>query len=313
MADAARQPGALLRDAALAYGAVALLVAPWLPTLLSQAQHTGAPWALHPRLASLEQAVYRTLGDGKSAMVLLLAGGAGLAAIRLPRDRALVTSLVVLAAGTAAVAFVYSQFSLAWATRYLSVLVGPLLLLAAAGLARSGRLGLVGLALVAFFWWGMPSVASLHDKSNVETLTSRFAERLRPGDLVISTQPEQVPNLKYYLPAGLRYASTLGPVGDPRLMDWRDARERLQAADAARIQRGVIASVQPGRRILVVAPLTRAGGWRALWTKLVRRRSQQWLQRLAADPSLQPVARWKPTARSKKSTVHAVLYFKRSR
>ncbi|MBA3306411.1 MAG: glycosyltransferase family 39 protein, partial [Thermoleophilaceae bacterium] len=44
---------AFSRDVAVAYGAVALLYAPWLPTLISQAAHTGAPWSQRPSLADV--------------------------------------------------------------------------------------------------------------------------------------------------------------------------------------------------------------------------------------------------------------------
>ena len=41
-------------------------------------------------------------------------------------------------------------------------------------------------------------------KSNVRTVVDRVAPSIRPGDLVVSTQPEQVPALYRYLPAGRR-------------------------------------------------------------------------------------------------------------
>ena len=39
---------ALVRDAVVGYGAVGLLYLPWIPTLVYQAAHTGAPWAQVP-------------------------------------------------------------------------------------------------------------------------------------------------------------------------------------------------------------------------------------------------------------------------
>jgi hypothetical protein len=41
---------------------VALLYAPWLPTLLSQAQHTGAPWSTTPSIRDLQLAPTSVLG-----------------------------------------------------------------------------------------------------------------------------------------------------------------------------------------------------------------------------------------------------------
>ena len=66
------------------------------------------------------------------------------------------------------------------------------------------------------------------EKSNVAGISSVAATSLEPGDLVVSTQPEQVPVLVHYLPDGLRFATPLGPVADPAVMDWRDALSRLR-------------------------------------------------------------------------------------
>ncbi len=35
--------------------------------------------------------------------------------------------------------------------------------------------------------------------------------------------------MRYYLGDGLRWADALGPVADPRVFDWRDALDALQA------------------------------------------------------------------------------------
>ncbi len=44
---------ALLKDGALAFGAVGIAYLPWVPTLISQAQHTGAPWSNAPGFGAL--------------------------------------------------------------------------------------------------------------------------------------------------------------------------------------------------------------------------------------------------------------------
>ncbi len=126
---------------------------------------------------------------------------------------------------TIVLAWIGSQISPAWANRYLAAGVAPFLLLAAAGFAHAGRLGLVGLALVAVLWAidGAPS-----EKSNVRAVAGAIAPSLRPGDLVVATQPEQVSVLDYYLPDGLRYATLTGPVPDSGVTDWRDGVERLR-------------------------------------------------------------------------------------
>jgi uncharacterized membrane protein len=59
---------ALGRDGALVFGAVALMYLPWVPTLLYQASHTGAPWALSPVVWSLSEGLYFLVG-GRGAAV----------------------------------------------------------------------------------------------------------------------------------------------------------------------------------------------------------------------------------------------------
>ena len=62
----------------------------------------------------------------------------------------------------------------------------------------------------------------------MRAISEAIAPSLRPGDLVVSTQPEQIPVLDYYLPDGLRYATLWGPVDDVGVTDWRDGVERLR-------------------------------------------------------------------------------------
>src|SRR3954470_13004049 len=53
---------ALARDAALGFGIAAALYAPWLPTLVFQSLHTGAPWATAPSLSTLVKSPNLLLG-----------------------------------------------------------------------------------------------------------------------------------------------------------------------------------------------------------------------------------------------------------
>ena len=162
---------------------------------------------------------------------------------------------------TIVLAWIGSQLSPAWANRYLAAGVAPFLLLAAAGFAHAGRLGLVGLALVAVLWAidGAPE-----QKSNVRDVAAAIAPSLRPGDLVVATQPEQVSVLDYYLPDGLRYATLTGPVRDNGVTDWRDGVERLRAASAERDLAPLLDSLEPGRRLALVVPQIYAvGRWSA--------------------------------------------------
>ena len=64
----------------------------------------------------------------------------------------------------------------AWTTRYLGVLLGPMLLIAALGLARAGNLGLVALVIVLGIW-AIPRSYGLENKSNAADLRNAAVPR----------------------------------------------------------------------------------------------------------------------------------------
>ena len=237
----------LLRTGLIAYGGALLLYAPWIPNTLYQAAHTGAPWANVPTLSVLASAPAKILGETAELAVALVAGAGAWA---LWRGRGAparaIAALLVIAVATIVLAWLASQLSPAWATRYLAAGVPAFLLLAAAGFAAAGRLGLAGLAVVAVLWAidGAPA-----EKSNVREVSEAIAPSLRPGDVVVATQPEQVSALHYYLPDGLRYATLTGWVPDVGVTDWRDGVERLERTSAARDLAPVLDSVPPGGRV----------------------------------------------------------------
>jgi mannosyltransferase len=311
--EAAAERRALLRDGVIAFGCTLLLYAAWVPTLLFQAAHTGAPWSRRPGIDQLTGVPERLLGEVPQA-VLLLAAGAGLAAVvarradvgRLTREAKAAIVLVVLSAGTILIAFGASQVSPSWANRYLVVGLMPLLLLAALGLGRAGRLGLAGLAIVLIVFAGMDGPG---EKSNVRSVAGAIGPSLRDGDLVVSTQPEQIPVLDYYLPDGLRYATLTGPVRDLGVTDWRDGVERLRATSAERDLRPLLDRVAPGQRVILIEPTVYdIGRWSAPWTELVRLRSEEWSEFLTSDErfrvtAIQPVSPFPPHPNPVRATV----------
>lgn len=292
--------GALIRDGLIGFGAAFVLYIPWLPTLAHQVAHTGAPWLNAPRFGAPVQISKSLLNGGTATVALLLAGGTGLAAVLRDRtrteERRAVLALVSLCVGMLAVAWVVSQVSPAWTTRYLGVTLGPILLLSALGLSRAGNLGLVALAIVLVIW-AVPKTYDLRHKSNASDLRVAVAQGdlLHRGDLVISMQPEQTPLLRYHLetlgPAdGLRYATPLGPVNNANVMDWTDSQDRLERATVASELEPLLAKLPRSARVLLVHPVTsRVDDWDAPWTELVRRRGAQWGAALANDPRLKQV------------------------
>ena len=142
------------------------------------------------------------LGGGTPTVALLLAGGSGIAAVIARRvedkERTAVLAGAVTVLATLVIAWVVSQVSPAWTTRYLGVLLGPMLLIAALGLARAGNLGIIGLVIVLGIW-AIPRSYGLENKSNAADLRNSVVSELNEGDLVLSMQPEQGPLLAYHL------------------------------------------------------------------------------------------------------------------
>jgi mannosyltransferase len=282
---AERRP--LFRDAVLGFGGAGLLFAPWLPTLAYQASHTGAPWLNPPRFGAPLQISKTMLGGGVGTALLLFGSGSGLVTLRSREsrspERTAALALLVIAVGTLAVAWLVSRVSPAWTTRYLGVILGPLIPLAALGFARAGRVGLVTLALMLVFW-AIPHSYDPKNKSNASDLAASLYGKLRPGDLVITTQPEQTPLMRYWLGPRLRYATVLGPVKDPGVMDWDNGLERMEASTPAKDLEPLLARLPRRSRVLLVRPATLSvDDWDAPWTRLIRRRSAQWGQALSRN------------------------------
>ncbi|HZU59690.1 MAG TPA: hypothetical protein VE983_01925, partial [Solirubrobacteraceae bacterium] len=331
----------LVRDAVMAFVGAAILFVPWLPTVIYQAAHTGAPWASAPRFGAPLLISRDLLGGDRVTAALLLGTIAGLASLFTGRGRAarstpvgaparqeaasapersraaggtaapaeagpprtgptaertlryertVLWTLIVLPVGTLAVAWLASQISPAFVSRYFAPVLGSLLLLAAWGCARARIIGWVAVILSIVFV--LHTSVYVHPyKSDMRDVGGEMASRLHPGDLVIVGQPESVALAWYYLPTGLRYASTLGPVRDPTYMNWVNALQRLQNGNWRATLRSLVAGLPSGTQLLFVRPITEgAYNWQAPWTRLVRRRSAQWAAVLAADPQLREVA-----------------------
>jgi mannosyltransferase len=259
--------------------AVAVLYLPWAPSLLSQALHTGAPWSARP-----------------SALYLVLAA---LAIAWRPRD-----DLVLAGAAGVALAWAASQIEPAWSPRYLAVFFGPALIaLACVAARRTAWAAIAPVALIAAMLLAGPPAA----KSNARAVAASVAQSVRPGDLVVCTQPEQVPVLHRYLPAGVGYLTPLGTPADPSLTDWRDALSRLRAARAERVLQPSVDRLVPGRRVILVMPVARRP--RAPWSRAVRRRTREWRAALRADPRLRSLGRTsRPDPARFRSTVRAELF-----
>jgi mannosyltransferase len=277
-----------VRDAAAAFVGAGTLFLPWIPNLLYEAAHTAAPWSRPPRFGTPVLISRQVMGGDRVTLVLFSACVVGLWALftrrmrRTPEAVALWT-LLGLGIATLAVAWIASQVNPAYVPRYFAPVVASILLIAAFGSARSGWFGILAVLLSAVFLIN-PGAAAPSTKSDMRDISGEMSPLMHPGDLVVVGQPEQTPLAWYYLPAGLRYANTIGTVRDPSYMNWVDAKTRLQNAGPAETLDPLVATLTPGQQLLFVRPLTEgAMNWDEPWTQLVRRRSAQWGQILQTD------------------------------
>jgi mannosyltransferase len=308
-----RRDAGVLRDGALAAGGTLLLYLPWVPTLLDQAEHTGAPWSTTPTARSLEEIPHALFGTDRAIWFLLLAAAVGFAVVvwrRRDEEREAGRALALTIAVSVGLAYGFAQLEPGWASRYFAVFLPPAILLLALGAARARVVGAA--AVVAFAWISYnPVTPSPYFKSNAEAVANEVNRSLRPGDVVLSTQPEQVPLLRHYLVSGLVYADPLGPVPDNAITDWRDITERLREAVPPASIEPVLRRVRPGARLALVRPIVRGSfGWRAPWTRLVRQRSEEVAAALDRDRRFRAIGTYSGTTRvrSRRVGVLAVLY-----
>ena len=288
----------LLMDALMAFVGAAILYLPWLPTFLWQAAHTAAPWDSTPHFGAPVQLSRNVMGGDRVTMAVVIPSVVGLAGLTVRANRMshrarLMWVLLIIAVGTLLLAWVASHVTPAWVPRYFAPMVPSLLFLAAFGMSRAGLLGVAGLVLSLVFL-ANPGSYSPSDKSDMKDVAAEVAPMLHRGDLVIMGQPEQTPLAYFYLPGGLRFANTIGPVRDPSFMNWVDALQRFQNADPAKVLPPLLNSLKPGQQVVFIRPLTEgAKNWEAPWTSLVRRRAAQWSAIIAADKQLKQVF-WAP-------------------
>jgi MFS family permease len=275
------EPRELIKDGLIAYAGAVVLFLPWLPNFIYQATHTAAPWDSSPRFGAPVQLSRDLLGGDRITVALLIPAIIGLAPLcargrrRSPESKML-WSLLLIPFLTLLLAWLSSQVTPAWVARYFAPVLAPILLMATWGLARSGIVGAAGLIASILFLMNTGSFVPQY-KSDMRDVSGELGQNMHTGDLVITAQPEQIALTWYYLPSGLRYASTIGPVSDPRYMNWVNALDRLRAAAPSRVLPPLIASLRPGQQVLFVRPLTEgAQSWQASWTQLIRRRAAQW-------------------------------------
>jgi len=244
-------------DGVLAFGGAVLLYLPWLPTLAYQIGHTGAPFSRRPTLQLVRSDLISLLGSPEAVVALGLGSGAAFAAMfqRRPWARGAVavlagTSVVVVAVGAG---WLLSRDDSVWVSRYLAVVLGPLLVVLAAGLAEGGRLAVGALAVLALLFGPIEVKGQLYDKSNAREVAEQLGPRLQPGDLVV-TDFGRSAVMAYYLPPGLRWAETNGLLADERVSDQREGVRQMQEGDPQVRVKPLLDELPAGQRVLVICP-----------------------------------------------------------
>ena len=315
------------RDKQLAYGvavssvAVIVLWLPWLPTFLAQANNTAAPWAVRPGMGDFFADPVSALGGTLGVVVAPLLAVGALATYRFRSTEN--DHVAGLLGGIGALAllagFIGAQLEPSWTIRYLAVIVAPFLLGLTGALATTlvGRAVAVSACAILATWsivgTLLPNANSQYAKSNVAAVARAAAPDLRPGDVVVVTQTEQVPVLAHYLPAGLRYVVPTGPVRDPLVVDWRNILARLHAARPCATVAPSIDALPLGASVLVVDPSRSLGANGTSWSQVVNAQVQGVETLLASDPALVAVDNYQEALKPRPfAPVDAVLYRKTS-
>jgi hypothetical protein len=231
----------------------------WLPAFVDQLTHTGTPWSTPARPTQVVADTLVDLGGGGlgtfsegilfGVVIALLVAVSVLTTRPEPGQDARLTAhgdpltreLAAVAFGTLAIGAVIGFLSgAAFNARYASTVVPLLLVLAAVGITRLPRgwpmIG-CGISVVLLGLVSGVRVATL-DRTESGDLAAIIVDRAEPGDAVLVC-PDQ---LAVSMARALRHAGSDLPVlpypdidGDPGFVQWRDYRERNDAADPAAI------------------------------------------------------------------------------
>jgi hypothetical protein len=302
-----------------AFAVIGVAYLPWVPTLLAQLRDTGAPWSFTPGPRELVRQLAALVRDERTLLVLGVAAGGGLLALRSnlrSREAAVVAVLGTFAGFPVLAGWLAAQVEPSWATRYLAVVVGPMLLLVAIGLVRAGMFGMVGL-VVASVLLLQPFTRiegnlrhPVDESSNMADVVDEFASRVGAGDVAVVAQPEAVPLLWWYLGDGPAYADPGGLVADPALMDWRDADERLDPATVATGLDPIVDAMAPGDRLLLVVPGGPARVTDTAWVSTFRLKAAVWRLALMTDDRVVQVDDYRPD-RPSETPFAATLFVRR--
>jgi uncharacterized membrane protein len=231
---------AAARRALLAVVAGGLLFLPWLPVLLYQTAHTGAPWGQTGR-------GFRTVVDTLGVLVsgyrdagpvpLLLAEGLIVLAVfgravgrrRFEIDlvgREPARTLALLTFGSLLLAVGVSQLTgQAYVPRYASIVFPGIIVLIALGVVSFGDARLRATALVVMALLGAVGVRPVmqYERTQAATIARHLRASAQPGDVVAYCPDQAGPSVSRLLPADLGVTQLTYPKAQaPQFVDWVD-------------------------------------------------------------------------------------------
>ncbi len=200
-----------------------------------------------------------------------------------------VVAISIVPVVAVAIAWLISRQESVWQPRYLTVVLAPIAVVLAVGLARGGRIAMACLVVYGLLTAPIGVKQLPTQKSNVALVADHFAPALKPGDLVVSDFG-RVPLLSYYMPPGLRYAEAPGLVPDPRRTNQRDGTLRLRAADQRVTLLPLVESLPVGGQVLVICPpISNLTFDDTEFVQLIHKRCTEAETLLAATPGLRLV------------------------
>ena len=240
------------RRALLSMAAGSLLFLPWVPVLLYQAAHTGAPWGNTGR-------GFKTVVDTLGVLVtgyrdpgplpLLIALGLIVLAVfgravgrrRFEIDlvgREPGRTLAVLTFGGLLLAVAVSDLTgQAYVPRYASIAFPGVLLVIAVGVASFGDARLRLGALVVMAGIGIAGIHPImaYERTQAAGVARQIRAEAQPGDVVVYCPDQLGPSVSRMLPDSLGLTQITYPKADrPELVDWVDYRATIRRTDVTR-------------------------------------------------------------------------------
>src|SRR4051794_22374468 len=253
--------------ALLGQGLGAVLILPWVPTLLFQLKHTGTPWGEPASLSAVLHAYGWWAGGPSVAGRLALLVVAPLIVFAVCgtaiSTRAVQVGfkvnqpgmlLFTITTGTLVVAILIGQATgSAYADRYTATAFIPFLLLTGVGttvlLSQRVLTAAVGsLALLGIVAGAALLVVPRTQASQAATALKRFA---KPGDVVMVCPDQIGPSVRRLAPQDLNYYAT-PTFTDPARVDWVDYKTRNGSADPAAVAQRAVSLAGPGHNVFVV-------------------------------------------------------------